>query len=219
MLFVYFDQLREYCNDRTDETDKSHCLLLITYFELEYKEIISKTKAMYNTGCITFDLAWTLFKPGTHAVSPISGTDQSHSFVVDHVAKDEDNKEKIYERRYIVYGHFLTRDDKGYGYCDKEVEIGYFSGNRKITKLEAYPLSDELERDNLLSRGRKFVALQSNDVRIYDGQVLVRKQKEKEEEVSISYVKGRIIIDMEGYWKWSEDTLRSVFLFTCFGCY
>lgn len=108
-------------------------------------------------------------------------------------------------------GHYLEHDGSRYGYCDLKVNIEHFTGARKIVKLAAYPLeygpNPEGTRERFLIQGKQYVALATNSVQFYDGLAQVRT----EEDVSLVPIHGRIIIDPQGYRKWSTDNHTCLF--------
>jgi hypothetical protein len=76
-----------------------------------------------------------------------------------------------------------------------DVEVGSFKGARKITSLGCYPLkyhkNEAKIRTELISRGKKFVALQGVNYRSHEGLAFYKKKKQV---VKVN-INGRIMVD------------------------
>jgi hypothetical protein len=149
----------------------SQCKLLASYIDNDYEGVRKRLYPLLKAGNITFDLIWALFKPKTIAYTTTYGNeDDPMCFRVEYATKQ---KNWMGEEWWSIDGASLEYDGENFGLSDTWVKIDRFRGTRKITGLNAYPLSYHKDpaglRKDLIERGKKFVALQGMNYRHYAG--------------------------------------------------
>lgn len=96
---------------------------------------------------------------------------------------------------YNIEGRYLEYDGKTFGMGTMEVEVEQFKGPRKISSLACYPLkyhkdSDAL-RQQLIERGKKFVALKGMNYRFHKGMGFYKKKRQ----IIKVNINGRVMVD------------------------
>ena len=96
---------------------------------------------------------------------------------------------------YNIEGRYLEYDGKTFGMGTMEVEVEQFKGPRKISSLACYPLKYHKDADTLkqqlIERGRKFVALKGMNYRYHKGMGFYKKKRQ----VIKVNINGRIMVD------------------------
>ena len=96
---------------------------------------------------------------------------------------------------YCIEGRYLEYDGKSFGMGTMEVEVEAFKGPRKITSLACYPLKyhkdSEVLKQQLIERGKKFVALKGMNYRFHKGMGFYKKKRQ----VIKVNINGRVMID------------------------
>jgi hypothetical protein len=169
------------------------CKLLLKYIDEDYEEIRKTLKPMLKAGTITYNLAWALFKPNTVAYTPTYGNkDDPRCFKVDSCYEEED---WFGNKKWNIEGRYLEYDGKVFGLGDHFVQIAAFKGHRKIANLAAYPLDfhkdPETLREQLIERGKKFVALQGQNYRVQNGLGYMKVKRT----VAKFNINGRVMVD------------------------
>jgi hypothetical protein len=189
----------------------AQCRLLLKYLDEDYTSVRKALKPMLKAGTITYDLVWALFKPNTIAFAPTyANKDDPRCFRVD--ASYEYESWLTQAKSLVVDGKYLEYDGKSFGLGDHQVQIQAFKGHKKITSLAAYPLKYHKDpevsssfpvmikldtdisqgiREQLINRGKKFVALQGMNYRLQKG-IAYMKHKNNVVRFNIS---GRVMID------------------------
>ncbi|EON63621.1 hypothetical protein W97_02849 [Coniosporium apollinis CBS 100218] len=207
MLFLYVDELRAHIKTLKKRLKKekkrklkrpislqiAHCKLMVSYLDEDYEETKKTLYPLLEAGNITFDLLWALFKPNTLAYTSTYGSvDDPRCFKVDYA-----NKESSFVRGewYCIEGRYLEYDGKNFGLGDFEMNVESFRGPRKITGLSTYPLKyhkgGEALKQQLIERGKRFVAMQGMNYRFHKGLAFMKKKKQ----VAKVNINGRIMID------------------------
>ena len=120
---------------------------------------------------ITFELLWALFKPNTIACCPTYGDqDQPRAFKIEYAVKESNFMKGSW---YSIEGRYLEYDGRSFGMGTMHEDVQTFTGSRKISSLNCYPLQyhkdvDKL-RNTLIERGKKFVALKGMNYRMHKG--------------------------------------------------
>jgi hypothetical protein len=96
---------------------------------------------------------------------------------------------------YNIEGRYLEYDGKTFGMGTMAVEVEQFKGPRKISSLACYPLkyhkeSDKLKQE-LIERGKKFVALKGMNYRFHKGMGFYKKKRQ----VIKVNINGRVMVD------------------------
>ena len=96
---------------------------------------------------------------------------------------------------YCIEGRYLEYDGKSFGMGTMEVEVEAFKGPRKITSLACYPLKyhkdSEVLKQQLIERGKKFVALKGMNYRFHKGMGFYKKKRQ----VIKVNINGRVMVD------------------------
>ena len=96
---------------------------------------------------------------------------------------------------YNIEGRYLEYDGKTFGMGTMECEVEQFKGPRKITSLACYPLKyhkdSESVKQQLIERGKKFVALKGMNYRFHKGMAFYKKKRQ----VIKVNINGRVMVD------------------------
>jgi hypothetical protein len=150
-------------------------------------------KPMLKAGTIPYNLVWALFKPNTVAYTPTYGNkDDPRCFKVDYCYEEED---WFGNKKWNIEGRYLEYDGKVFGLGEHFVQIAAFKGHRKIANLATYPLDyhkdPESLREELIERGKKFVALQGQNYRVQNGLGYMKVKRT----VAKFNINGRVMVD------------------------
>lgn len=163
------------------------------YLDEDYADVKKTLYPLLAAGNITFELLWALFHPNEVAITSTYGTwEHPRCFKVDFA-----NKFNTMQRGewYCVEGKYLEYDGKGHGFGDFEVDIDGFKGPRKITSLATYPLKyhkdQEKVKQQIIERGKRFVAMEGMNYQFHKGLAFMKKKKQ----VAKININGRIMID------------------------
>jgi hypothetical protein len=208
LLFLYEQDLKKLSKDlktkirkekmkrkvqkRTDLKIK-HIKVLLKYFDKDYAEVKKTLYPMLESGLISFDLLWALYKPNTIAYSSTYGsTTEPRAFRVEYAEKEFSFMKGEW---YNIEGKYLEYDGKTWGFGTMDVDVPAFKGARKITSLACYPLKyhkDEAGvRKLLIERGKKFVSLQGVRYMSHEGLAYYKKKRQ----VIKVNINGRVMVD------------------------
>jgi hypothetical protein len=171
----------------------AQCKLILRYIDEDYEDTRTTLKGMLKAGTITYNLVWALFKPNTIVYTPTYGNkDDPRCFKVDYCQEEED---WFGNKKWNIEGRYLEYDGKVFGLGDHFSQIAAFKGPRKVANLGAYPLSFHKEpealREQLIERGKKFVALQGMSYRFQKGLAYMKVKR-----VVMKFnINGRVMID------------------------
>ncbi|PVI01842.1 hypothetical protein DM02DRAFT_654094 [Periconia macrospinosa] len=208
MLYHFYEEIKKHTTktlkselrsakkrkEKKQLTDQiAQCKLLLRYIDEDYKDIRKTLKPMLKAGTITYNLVWALFKPNTIIYTPTYGNkDDPRCFKVDYCYEEED---WFGNKKWNIEGRYLEYDGKVFGLGDHFVQINSFKGPRRIANIGAYPLSfykdPEALREQLIERGKKFVALQGMNYRFQKGLAYMKVRR-----VVMKFnINGRVMID------------------------
>ncbi|KAB8298079.1 hypothetical protein EYC80_001842 [Monilinia laxa] len=209
LLFLYLEDLRKSCKQlknkkatekkgkkkiqKRNETKRKHLKVLLKYLDKDYASTKKTLYPMLETGIITFDLLWALYKPNTLAYTTTYGTiDEPRAFKIELAEK---NSSFMRGTWYHIEGKYLEYDGKTWGMGTMDCEVPSFKGARKITSLNCYPLkyhrNEAKLRIELIERGKKFVALQGVHYKSHKGMAYYKKRKAV---VKVN-IDGRVMVD------------------------
>ncbi|PHH80034.1 hypothetical protein CDD82_2018 [Ophiocordyceps australis] len=213
LLFLYLDDFRAHlkalrkakpAGDDKKERKKNQIRLknkrkqlkvLIQYLDSDYAKTKECLYPMLESGVITFDLLWALWKPNTLVFGNLYGSSDDHRVFRVDLAYHQNNI--IRGECYIIEGKYLEYDGKKFGFGSFAEEMGEFQGARKITSLPCYPLRyhrDEARiRQNLIDRGKKFVALSGVHYKSYSGIAYMKRKKGAVLKFNIQH--SRVMVD------------------------
>ncbi|KFY48981.1 hypothetical protein V495_00840 [Pseudogymnoascus sp. VKM F-4514 (FW-929)] len=209
LLFLYLEDLRKLMKDlkakrkgevkmkkkeikKNDEKIK-HIKVLLKYMDKDYAETKKTLYPMLESGLITFDYLWALYKPNTLAYTTTYGTlDEPRAFKIEYAEKEASFMKGEW---YSIEGKYLEYDGKVWGMGTMDCDVPAFKGARKITSLACYPLryhkDEEKVRKELIERGKKFVSLQGVHYKSHEGLAYYKKKRQ----VIKVNINGRIMID------------------------
>ena len=166
-------------NQKRLDDKREHLRVLVKYLDKDYADIKSCIEPMLQSGLITYDYLWALWKPGTLVYSHTYGHNETPR--VFKVNTAERHQSMIKGDFYYIDGKYLEYDGKRFGYGSMCEEVPEFRGAKKITSLPCYPLAfrkDEAKiRENLIERGKKFVALGGVHFKAYSGMAFLKRKK------------------------------------------
>ncbi|OCL12971.1 P-loop containing nucleoside triphosphate hydrolase protein [Glonium stellatum] len=209
LLYHFLPELEAYKGAPENST---HLDLLVNYIRDAYTSTKQRLVSLQDSGEITFDLLWTLFKPNELVYGKCFGTDKRRCIRFNLGGVKEDDKGDEYFR---VEGQYLDFDGKNFGEAATAAGISTFQGSKPIHSLGYFPLkyhpNAEEEKQELANRGRKFISLIGTHHRQYEGKAFYM-EKGKPTKLSVD---GRIIVDPAlfreynpNYTKPSIDELR-----------
>ncbi|KAG6054423.1 hypothetical protein E4U17_003792 [Claviceps sp. LM77 group G4] len=197
LLFLYLEDLRSHCrnlkkvepagrhrrerrkNQRRLDNKRMELKVLIKYLDKDYAKVKKSLYPMLDSGIISFEYLWALWKPNTLVFSGTYGqTEDPRVFKLDMAARRSSPFQGDF---YVVEGKYLEFDGKRFGLGSITEEIADFHGTRKISSLPFYPLSyhkDEPKmRQMLIERGKKFVSLGGIYLKEYSGLAYMKRKK------------------------------------------
>ncbi|KAF7544885.1 hypothetical protein G7Z17_g9606 [Cylindrodendrum hubeiense] len=197
LLFLYLEDMRDHrkslkhtkpAGDNKKERKKNqkrldekrkHLKVLLKYLDQDYAATKESLSPMLESGLITFDLLWALWKPNTMAcMSTYGSTSDPRAFKVEMAQLHTSIMKGNF---YYVDGKYFEYDGKKFGYGNISEDIPEFHGARKITSLPCYPLkyhqNEEQLRKDLIERGKKFVSLSGVHYKSYQGMAFLKRKK------------------------------------------
>jgi len=140
-----------------DKTTKEHLSLLHDILKYEIGDAIKEFEDYVLNGVITYDSLWMIFQPGGVVISEHRGP--LSAFELNYSEYQDDRCGKYLQLKCDC----VDWDGKHFGRYTESIRIFKFSGTRKITSLNAFPLSfsetKEETRLQLIERGERFEAL------------------------------------------------------------
>ncbi|PQE22433.1 AAA family ATPase protein [Rutstroemia sp. NJR-2017a BVV2] len=209
LLFLYLEDLRKSWKalknkkitekkgkkklKKRNETKRKHLKVLLKYLDKDYASTKKTLYPMLETGIITFDLLWALYKPNTLAYTTTYGTiDEPRAFKIELAEKEYSFMKGAW---YNIEGKYLEYDGKTWGMGTMDCDVPAFKGARKITSLNCYPLkyhkNEAKLRAELIERGKKFVSLQGVHYKSHKGMAYYKKRKAI---VKVN-IDGRVMVD------------------------
>ncbi|KAN0096051.1 hypothetical protein V8E51_014856 [Hyaloscypha variabilis] len=209
LLFLYLEDLRKLCKElknkkittkkgkkkakKRQETKRKHLKVLLKYLDKDYSATKKTLYPMLESGLITFDLLWALYKPNTLAYTTTYGSaDEPRAFKIELAEKEFSFMKGEW---YNIEGRYLEYDGKTWGMGTMDCDVPGFKGARKITSLNCYPLkyhkNEAKVRAELIERGKKFVSLQGVNYTCHEGMAYYKKRKQ----IIKVNINGRIMVD------------------------
>ncbi|KAJ5982626.1 hypothetical protein N7451_012726 [Penicillium sp. IBT 35674x] len=196
VLFHFLPELEGYADNIENGPDREsahaqHLRLLIDHLKDAYAPISQRLESMLQHGHITYDLLWTLFKPGYHIYIPYIGTKEPRYVIFDAGEDITQNDETWFnlECRFIDY------DGVRFGEAGIFLRVPKFRGSKPIATLEAYPLrhhsSHEQVRKDLVKRGLRFRDFAGSHIQQCKGSAFFMN---KGEAIKVK-INGRVAVD------------------------
>ncbi|EDN03641.1 predicted protein [Histoplasma mississippiense (nom. inval.)] len=164
--------------DHADPRSK-HVDLLIGYIKETYASTTQSLSPLLKKGEITYDLLWTIFKPGIFVYSTCLGTGKPRCVIFD--AGEE--KTKMNGIKYFSLDcRYLDFDGEVFGEAGTQLEVTGFHGPRPIHTLEAFPLDHHPNKSGVMTSiidfGRKFCSLKGQHIRHCRGRAFFKVRGE-----------------------------------------
>lgn len=189
MLYHFLPELEAYKGAPENST---HLDLLVNYIRDAYALTKQRLVSLRDSGEITFDLLWTLFKSNELVYGKCYGTKKHRCTRFDSGEVKEDDEGDEYFR---IQGRYLDFDGKKFGEAVTAAAIWKFQGSKPIHSLACFPLkyhpNAEEEKRELANSGRKFISLMGTHHRQHKGEAFYM-EKGKPSRLSVD---GRIIVD------------------------
>ncbi len=129
LLFLYLEDLRQLCKDyknkkvtvkkgkrkarKRNELKRKHLKVLLKYLDQDYAATKKTLYPMLDSGLITFDLLWALYKPNTLAYTTTYGShDEPRAFKIELADKEYSFMKGEW---YNIEGRYLEYDGKTWG--------------------------------------------------------------------------------------------------------
>ncbi|OTA95451.1 hypothetical protein M434DRAFT_28774 [Hypoxylon sp. CO27-5] len=174
---------------------------VITFVDDFYGRDTLSIESLHRNGEITYDHLWTLFPPGCFIIqqSGILGEPQALKFSSGRYVEQRHGEQKF----YAINATLINYDGDCLGWGEVQLEIPSFNETKAIAALPTLPLkfhpNESQLRDNLMSRGKKYLEFLGMACKEHDGMGVemvfeVEKWVEKK-----FYAKGRIMVDPAAY--------------------
>ncbi|KAF3929140.1 hypothetical protein AA313_de0200101 [Arthrobotrys entomopaga] len=198
-LWHYRDEIREAAKDDKKSEKGRHLKLLLDFLDAEFSQLDADYRNYMEQGLTSFDIMWTLFKPGELVYTSFDG----HARVFETKGyKEQQLNCNVFG---VIEGNYVDYNGDEFGYASKYVLNPEFDGTRKITELDAFPLryhprEKEVKMD-LISRGRKFESLAGIHCMDYSGPTISGAGHWG----SKLYVNGRVMVDVKTHVHYHPD--------------
>jgi len=114
-----------------------HLELLIDYIKTEYRATTQHLASLLQSGQITYNLLWALFKSNSSVYTTCSGTGRPRCVKFNF----GEEKETIEGEKYFNLDCcYLDFDGERLGEADIKLKIPKFHGTKHINALQAFPL-------------------------------------------------------------------------------
>lgn len=168
-LWHYLPELRDAVAQLPEEGgERGHGDYFLSFLDSEFEETEKKVVNLLEQGLITYELLWTLFKPGEMAYTPANDTYPARCWRF-----MEGSYQHGQQPMYKLQNDYVTYDGTDFGVSQQNAGIAPFSGARKIVQLPIFPLSwhpqEEAVRKKLVARGRRFEELRGRQYCHYNG--------------------------------------------------
>jgi hypothetical protein len=144
---------------------KQQLLLLLKVMGDIFGQTKTLVRNLQSSGLINYKLAWIYFKKDDILYHP--GRDTERLFKIVDATYESKPPHLNIECKEIIF------DGTGYAFDKMEVKLGYWAGNKPITKLQGYPLEfhpdPEGVKQRLTERGRRVLDYQGLEYCMYTG--------------------------------------------------
>lgn len=190
VLFHFVESLENSIATASGDTEALQ--VLVKHLQDAFSETWSILDDLSEKQEITYDLMWTLFRPGTLVFTRCLGTGAPRCFTFNSIEERMTSQGALYLR---IEGRGFDYDGNVFGESSVVVYQMKFNGTMKIHSLAAFPLQHHKDsamvRSRMLRSARKFVNLIGCHHRQFRGEAFA---VELEQPVP-RYVEGRITVD------------------------
>lgn len=150
-FYYRWDAFEDAIENCTDEELLKGLKVLRGIIKGNMKSTFTISKDMISQSVITMDYLWTIFRPGDMAYM-----------------QDDDGNDQVLQIKSVqvvpfnfqLACQYIDFDGKRFGFVDTNVQIGHFTGTKKITDLNIYPLQHHKDLENVqrqvVARGERF---------------------------------------------------------------
>jgi hypothetical protein len=169
-FFYRWDRFKQ-AAEHHEDPELSHLQLLYELIDGELHETINTYHDLVAHKVMTYDVLWTIFKPGDVLFSIQDDQEimlklQNAKYIV------EKNKEPY----FALSSKFIDWDGFEFGFAPSTASITSFEGTKPISQLDIYPAKFHPEfdkvKERVLNRGIRFEALQGYHFKDYSGLVI-----------------------------------------------
>jgi hypothetical protein len=206
--FVHrWEELEAEIENHTNGADSSqvstrlaHLRLLHSTLETELAPILREKKDLVRNDVMRYQNLWYIFEPGCLIYHRVDDHDRVYRLKT---AKEENvNGSRVYK----LDCQYVDFDGTKFGYNKQAIHITPFRGTKKITKLEALPLTFHSDyeglKERLVQRGRLFETYKDYQFVGYDG-IATGKVNRDEQKYNVT---SRIIIDLHSFSRYNTKT-------------
>ncbi|KAL4950835.1 P-loop containing nucleoside triphosphate hydrolase protein [Aspergillus filifer] len=173
----FHDHIQKLQDDKSrDPREAQHLTLLTDYLNNAYASTSQRIASLLPHRQITYDLLWTLFKPGELVYSTCLGTGKPRCAIFD-AGEQAVQDGVIY---YKLECRYLDFDGWTFGEACVTLGIEKFRGAKSINSFQAFPLhhhpDHEQVRQRLVESGQKFCKLTSTHIQHCDGTAFIMKE-------------------------------------------
>ncbi|KAK8062666.1 hypothetical protein PG997_014763 [Apiospora hydei] len=208
-FFHRWEKLNDCITNGEDPRTVAHLNVLHEILQPEVEEQLNLSKSLVKKGLITFDLLWSLFKPGECIYAPATQGWPERLMLLETAKYDEDWQKKPF---YRLNYKFIEWDGRRLGFNKELRRIYGFEGPERITELPVYPLSYhgtiDAVKDRCYQRGRRFEQLAGLHYVAYRGTAYRRLQFMMVlDHDSETLLDERVMIDAKSYYREGSDKL------------
>ncbi|KAJ6261037.1 hypothetical protein Dda_3702 [Drechslerella dactyloides] len=190
-LWHYRDEIRYLAKEDKKSEKGRHLKLLLDFLDAEFATLDKEYNNFMEQDMTTFELMWTLFKPGELILTSFDG----HPRVFE--TKGYKEQQVCGSVCGVIDGTYIDYNGDEFGWAQKYVINHEFEGPRKIVDLDAFPLKhhprEKEVRAELISRGRKFESLAGIHCMDYEGPTISGAGHWG----SKLFVNGRVMVDVK----------------------
>ncbi|EWC46772.1 hypothetical protein DRE_04017 [Drechslerella stenobrocha 248] len=203
-LWYYRDELRYLAKEDKKSEKTRHLKLCLDFLDSEFAALDKEYQNFMGQEMTTFDLMWTLFKPGELVYSTFDG----HPRVFE--VKGFKEQQVAGSVCAVIDGRCIDYNGDEFGWAQKYLVNPDFEGSRKITDLDVFPLKyhphEKQVRADLASRGRKFESLAGIHCMEYNGPTISGAGHWG----SKLFVNGRVMVDVKTHAHYHPEKLAAI---------
>ncbi|RYP12295.1 hypothetical protein DL765_007406 [Monosporascus sp. GIB2] len=186
-----------------DSTTKEHLKVLHDVLVYEIGDLIKAFEDYVLNGVITYEHLWMIFQPGGVIVAAHKGPLSAFEI------GETEYMETQCGRFLRLRADCVDYDGKNFGRVTEKIDIPEFTGTKKISSLNAFPLAFQEDksaiRSTLIRRGRLFETLAGHHYKAYEGTAITWDRDGNEVPIQVS---GRIVIDIDSFNRFSPYRKR-----------
>jgi len=174
-----------------------HLQLLIEFIREQFKDVIRMCDNLLPEGKLSFDLLWTVYRPGCTMISTIRGIWRAfklHSYGYG---------ESVCGKFLTLSADFVDFDGENFGTRRIQLKEWDYDGVASIASLAVHPIEFDgnptIIHQQLVNRGRVFEAYAGMHFAEYKGVALEWTDRVKVEGLKLVNIDGRVVVDTATY--------------------